>query len=81
MKKALIEIWGDVVDAKELIFSIILISSTTMGLHLLAPESDKLPLDLFFGLLGAVLGFVITIFLFKPKRIVSYEKEESKDGC
>lgn len=80
MKKALIEIWGDVVDAKELIFSILIISSTTMGLHLLAPESDRLPLDLFFGLLGAVIGFLITIFLFKPKRTISYEEEVKENG-
>jgi len=75
MKKALIKIWGDVVDAKELILSIIIISVTTMGLFLLAPKSDKLPIELFFGLGGAVIGFIITVILFKPKRIIKKEKK------
>ncbi|MFA7435212.1 MAG: hypothetical protein WC006_02475 [Bacilli bacterium] len=76
MKRALIKIWGDVVDAMELVFSILIISTTTMGLYFLAPQSDTLPLGLFFGLGGAIIGFIITIFLFKPKRIVTYEEEE-----
>lgn len=76
MKRSLIEIWGDIVDAKELIFSILIISTTTMSLHLLAPESTNLPMGLFFGLGGAVLGFIITILLFKPKRAITIEKED-----
>lgn len=76
MKKALIKIWGDVVDAKELLFSIIIISVTTLGLYFLAPKSDTLPLGLFFGLGGAVIGFIITTILFKPKRVITEEEEE-----
>lgn len=76
MKKSLIKIWGDVVDAKELVLSILIISFTTLLLYFLAPKSDKLPLGLFFGLGGAIIGFTITIFLFKPKRIINEEEEE-----
>lgn len=78
MKKSFIEIWGDIVDAKELIFSILIISTTTMTLHLLAPASSTLPMGLFFGLGGAVLGFIITIFLFKPKRSITIKEEETE---
>ncbi|MFA5542597.1 MAG: hypothetical protein WC008_00570 [Bacilli bacterium] len=73
MKKTLIKIWGDVVDIKDLLLSILIISTTTLGSYFLAPKSDKLPLELFFGLGGAVIGFIITIVLFKPKRVVNKE--------
>lgn len=75
MKKTLIKIWGDVVDLKELVFSILIISGLTMGLYFIAPESDKLPLDLFFGFGGAIIGFIITVLLFKPKRVIKKEEE------
>jgi uncharacterized BrkB/YihY/UPF0761 family membrane protein len=71
----LIKIWGDVVDAKELLISILITSCTTFLAYFLAPKSNKLPLDLFFGLGGAIIGFIITIFLFKPKRILSVEEK------
>lgn len=75
MKKSLIKIWGDVVSVFELILSILIISVTTLGLYFVSPKSDTLPLDLFFGLGGAIIGFTITIFLFKPKRVVIEEEE------
>ena len=75
MKKNIwIEIWGDVVEAKSLLLSIIVISATTMGAHLLAPRGDR-SLGLFFGLGGAVLGFLIIVFLVKPKRIIQDEED------
>lgn len=75
MKKSLIKIWGDVVSAYELILSILIISVTTLVSYFVSPNSDTLPLDLFFGLGGAIIGFIITIFLFKPKRVVTEEEE------
>lgn len=75
MKKSLIEIWGDVVDAKELLLSIIIITSTTMGFYSFAP-SDVRSTGLFFGLAGAVIGFTITVFFFSPKRHVTIEGED-----
>ena len=74
MKEHLIEIWGDVVDSKELLLSIIIITITTMGVYLLSPEASRTT-GLFFGLGGAVIGFLITVFLFKPKRKVTQEGE------
>lgn len=74
MKKNLIKLWGDVVSVKELILSILIISFTTFTSYFVSPKSDTLPLDLFFGLGGAILGFIITILLFKPKR--RFKEEE-----
>ena len=74
MKKTLLKIWGDVVDAKELILSIVIITITMMAAYVLAPNSDTVPFKLLFGLGGAVIGFIITVIIFKPKRII--EKEE-----
>lgn len=74
MKKSYIEIWGDMIHIKDLVISITLISLTTMGAHLIAPENNR-PLGLLFGLLGAVIGFFIVMVLIKPKRnIVMVEK-------
>ncbi|HHX00444.1 MAG TPA: hypothetical protein GX740_03980 [Acholeplasmataceae bacterium] len=77
MKKTLIKLWGDVVSVKELIFSILIISFTTLTLYFLSPDIDStdLPMDLFFGLGGAVLGFIITVIIFKPKRVITEEEE------
>lgn len=75
MKKTLIKIWGDVVDTKDLIFSILIISLTMIIGYIIAPASDTIPLDLLFGLGGAVIGFIITVFIFKPKRVITKEEE------
>lgn len=75
MKKTLIKIWGDVVEAKELIFSIIIITITMVIAYIFAPSSDTIPLDLLFGLGGAVIGFIITVFVFKPKRVITKEDD------
>jgi hypothetical protein len=75
MKKSYIEIWGDMIYIKDLVISITLISITTMGAHLLAPENNR-PLGLLFGLLGAVIGFFIAMVLIKPKRnVVMMDKD------
>jgi hypothetical protein len=75
MKKSYIEIWGDMIYIKDLVLSITLISITTMGAHLMAPENNR-PLGLLFGLLGAVIGFFIIMVLIKPKRnVVMVEKD------
>ena len=73
-KNEMVEIWGDVVEIKSLIFSIVISIITTMGAHLLAPSGDKTK-GLFFGLFGAVLGFVISAILIKPKRNITVEKD------
>ena len=73
-KKQMVEIWGDVVETKLLVMSIIISSVSTMGAYFLAPSNDKIK-QLFFGLAGAILGFSISTFLIKPKRSIILEEE------
>lgn len=73
MKKNLIELWGDLVDLKDLILAIVICSVATMGSYFLAPAQDTTK-QLFFGLGGAVFGFIISTFLIKPKRTVIEEE-------
>lgn len=73
-KQEKFEIWGDVVELKDLIISILLSSGSTMGAYFLAPSDDKTK-QLFFGLAGAVIGFILSTFFIKPKRIVTIEDE------
>ena len=77
-KKEMVEIWGDVVEIKSLIISIIISIVSTMGLFSLAQSGDRTK-QLFFGLLGAVIGFLISAIIIKPKRIVIEEKAINKD--
>lgn len=74
MKRKYIKVWGDVVEVRELLFSSLIIIATTMIAYFLAPTSKTIPLNLFFGLGGAILGFVITMIVFKPKRKITKEK-------
>lgn len=71
--KEWVEIWGDIVEIKSLLISTIISGFTTMGGYFLAPSNDKTR-QLFFGLGGAVLGFIISTVLIKPKRIIIFEK-------
>ena len=73
-KQEKFEIWGDVVELRDLIISILLSSGSTMGAYFLAPSDDKTK-QLFFGLAGAVIGFVLSTLFIKPKRIVTIEDE------
>jgi hypothetical protein len=75
--KKYIEICGDMVHLKDLVFSIVLISTTTMVGHSFAPTSNR-PLELLFGLGGAVLGFMITLLFVKVKRTIQVS-EDSHD--
>ena len=73
-KKEMVEIWGDVVEIKSLLISVIISLASTMGLYFIAPKDDATQ-ALFFGLVGAVLGFVISTILIKPKRNITKEKK------
>ena len=72
-KKQLIEIWGDVVEIKFLVMAIVISGILTMGGYFLASD-DKVH-QLFLGLGGAVLGFIISTILIKPKRIIIIKEE------
>lgn len=76
-KQQLIEIWGDVVDLKDLVRSILLSGITTMGAFFLAPV-DNSTKQLFFGLIGALVGFILSVLLTKPKRQVVYSEDAEK---
>ena len=76
-KKEMVEIWGDVVEVRSLIISIIISIVSTMGLHLLAPSDDR-TLGLFYGLFGAVIGFLISAIIIKPKRDIIIEKKNKE---
>jgi uncharacterized BrkB/YihY/UPF0761 family membrane protein len=76
-KNEMVEIWGDVVEIKSLIISIIISIVSTMGLHLLAPDDDR-TMGLFYGLFGAVIGFIISAIIIKPKRDIIIEKNNKE---
>lgn len=74
----MVEIWGDVVSIKSLVLSIVISVVTTMGMYFLAPSNDS-TMGLFFGLFGAVLGFVISAVIIKPKRIIEEDSKEQEN--
>lgn len=76
-EKNYIEIWGDVVELRDLVRSILISAVSTMGLYFLAPDGNK-TLQLFFGLGGALLGFIISGLLTKPKRIISSTTQDDR---
>lgn len=61
-----IEIWEDLVYIKDLIVALLICVSTTFFGYFIAP--NEAPLPLFFGLIGAIIGFIISSILIKPKR-------------
>lgn len=69
-----VEVWEDVVSIKDLILSLVISGITTLGAYLLAPNESSLPL--FFGLGGAILGFIISSILIKPKRNIVINEEK-----
>jgi hypothetical protein len=69
-----IEVWEDLVNIKDLVIALIVCSVTTLGAYFIAP--DEPPRPLFFGLSGAIIGFVICTIFIKPKRIVIEIKQE-----
>ena len=75
MKKALLRIWGDVVETRALVFSIVIITAFTMGGHLLAPQ-DNDTFGLFLGIAGAIVGFVLCAFIFSPQRTIHEQERD-----
>lgn len=61
-----IEIWEDLVNIKDFIIALIICIVSTFGGFIIAP--NKAPMPLFFGLIGAITGFMIASILIKPKR-------------
>ncbi len=69
-----IEVWNDLISTRDLIGSLLICAGTTaLGLlaaHLLSSSA------FFWGLGGSVLGFVISVFAFTPKRDVRLIKSD-----
>ncbi|WP_313469486.1 hypothetical protein [Carnobacterium sp.] len=77
-KKDLVEIWGDVVALNSLVGAILISSISTMGAFFLAPGGNQSQ-QLFYGLAGAVIGFIISAVLIKPKRIVVLDGQQTSE--
>lgn len=73
-EKAYIEIWGDVVESRHLLISMVLTTVTTFTVFSFAPKGDR-PMGLLLGLGGAVIGFLLSVILIKPKRNLIVEDE------
>ncbi|AUJ23796.1 MULTISPECIES: hypothetical protein [Virgibacillus] len=71
-----IEVWEDLVHIKDLVIAIIISTITTLGAYIIAPNDPPKPL--IFGLVGAVVGFIISSLLIKPKRNFRYMDEEEE---
>lgn len=69
-----VEVWEDLVNIKQLVFALILCSITTLGGYFIAP--DEPPKPLFFGLAGALIGFIISSIIIKPKRTFRIVEDE-----
>lgn len=69
-----IEVWEDIVNIKDLVISLFVCSITTMGGYFIAPQDPPKPL--FFGLIGAIIGFIILTIFIKPKRTFIESNQE-----
>lgn len=73
--KHYINIWGDHVQIKDLGISMGLCIVFALGGYIVMPGDDPKPL--IAGLIGGVLGFVISSIIIQPKRHISkIEKDE-----
>lgn len=75
-KEGYVDIWGDNVDLKDLVIAMGISVVFTLGGFLIAPGGDPQPL--IFGLSGGIIGFFISVFIIKPKRILTEEKGEEE---
>ncbi len=67
-----VEIWNDIVSIKDLCKTILISLFSTLGLFFLAPK-DNTTLQLFLGLIGAVIAVIVNSIMVKPKRKVEEE--------
>ncbi|MEZ7170289.1 hypothetical protein [Sporosarcina sp. OR05] len=69
------DIWGDNVNLKDLLISIVLSIALTLGGYIIAPNEPPMPLV--FGLTGGIIAFIISSILIKPKRKITTETEDN----
>jgi len=68
-RKDNIDIWEDNVKIKDLGIAMILCITFTLGGYIIAPGDAPQPL--IFGLIGGVIGFIISSIIIKPKRKIT----------
>lgn len=79
MKQQWISVWQDFVGVSDLIKAFILASIPTLLGYFLANDSNTTQ-QLFFGLTGAVIGFILNTVLIKPKRIVIINDKQEEES-
>ncbi|WP_099159637.1 hypothetical protein [Virgibacillus ndiopensis] len=67
--KNYVDIWGDNVKIKDLGISMLLCIAFALGGFILAP--GEAPQPLITGLVGGVIGFIISSIIIKPKRNIT----------
>lgn len=73
-KTDLYEVWSDTVSLKDMFLSIGISLVLGLGGYLIAPGAPPQPL--IFGLVGALIAFVISSIIFKQKRELNIREEE-----
>ncbi|MGM8365790.1 hypothetical protein ACLIBG_09970 [Virgibacillus sp. W0181] len=73
-KKDYVEVWGDHVKIKDLMLSMLLCIVFSLGGYIIAP--GEAPQPLIFGLIGGVVGFIVSSIIIKPKRIITQKEGE-----
>ncbi|MGJ0184283.1 hypothetical protein [Corynebacterium glyciniphilum] len=63
-----IEVWNDLVSTRDLTWSLLICGVTTALALLIATALSSS--EFFWGLGGAVVGFVVCVVVFTPKRVV-----------
>ncbi|WP_177167358.1 hypothetical protein [Salinibacillus kushneri] len=71
-----IEVWEDLVHIKDLGLALLICGIFSLGGYFIAPNNTSDPL--FYGLAGAVIGFIISSIVIKPKRSFEESGEEDK---
>ena len=75
----LYEVWEDTISIRDLVWSLALTIGLTMAGYLIAPPEPPFPLVA--GLAGAVLGFIISTIISRPKRKLETEMiDETEDA-
>jgi len=75
-KGQFVEVWEDIVSLKDLSLALVLCPFITMIAYFLAPNKGSFPL--FYGLGGALIGFILCSMIVKPKRKFQQDKDEKE---